>query len=180
MLNIEFGVTVLRIFFGLLFAGHGAQKLFGWFGGGGLNGTHKMVTNLGMQPVKFWALVAGASEFFGGLGLSLGLLTPIAGAVIIGVMLMAIIKVHWKNGFWNSNRGFEFPLLNLLLAAFVGLYGPGLFSLDQALRLSFPMPWTFLAALILVIIGLLGGLLSGHIFKQQGTHDTGPGRGQTA
>ena len=161
MLSLNIGIAVLRLALGFVFIGHGAQKLFGWFGGPGFSGTTQMMNHLNLHPAQFWALVAGSGEFFGGLFLALGLLTPLAAAVIIGVMLMAILKVHLKNGVWNSNRGFEFPLMNALLAAFLGLFGPGAAALDTTLGFNYPTMVTFVIALAVVVVGVLGGLLLG-------------------
>jgi putative oxidoreductase len=161
MLSLNIGIAVLRLALGFVFIGHGAQKLFGWFGGSGFSGTTQMMNHLNLHPAQFWALVAGSGEFFGGLFLALGLLTPLAAAVIIGVMLMAILKVHLKNGVWNSNRGFEFPLMNALLAAFLGLFGPGAAALDTTLGFNYPTMVTFVIALAVVLVGVLGGLILG-------------------
>jgi putative oxidoreductase len=156
----NFGILVLRVIVGLLFIGHGTQKLFGWFGGGGIAGTTKMQEKLRVAPAELWAWVAGLSETFGGIGLLFGLLTPIAAALIIGVMLMAIIKVHWKNGIWNTNRGFELNLVYLTIAAVVGFAGPGIYSLDAALGIVYPILTTFLIAFAVVVLGVILGLVS--------------------
>src|SRR5574341_63142 len=103
MLTMDLGIFTLRVVIGLLFIGHGAQKLFGWFGGKGLQATAQGYESLHLQPAKLWAALAGLSEFLGVVGLALGLFTPVAAALIIGVMLMAIFKVHLKNGVWNQN-----------------------------------------------------------------------------
>ena len=166
MISTDILLLVLRVVLGLLFFGHGTQKLFGWWGGRGIEGTSKMLASLNIQPDKFWALIAGLGETLGGLGLVLGLYTPIAGALIVSVMLMAIIKVHWKNGLWNSNRGMEYQLLNIAVASVVGLSGPGLYSLDSLLNISYPMPWTFIIAVVLGILGVLAGLGSSVVTGQ--------------
>lgn len=159
MLNMDLGILVLRVVIGLLFIGHGAQKLFGWFGGHGLSGTAGWFASLGFNPPKFWALIAGLAEFLGGIGLVLGLLTPIAAAAIIGVMLMAIVKVHWPH-LWVTNNGFEYPLVNALVAAFLGLFGPGQYALDAYLNIAYPMPQTFYIALAVAVIGVIIGLIT--------------------
>ena len=129
------GLLIIRVVLGLTFMGHGAQKLFGWFGGGGLDGTGKFFDSIGVKPGRTMAMLAGLSEFGGGLLFVLGLLTPIASALIIGTMLMAIIKVHLPNGFWSSNGGFEYNLVVIAAAAALGMVGPGLFSLDALILL---------------------------------------------
>jgi putative oxidoreductase len=122
-----------------------------------------MMTNIGVRPQKLWAWVAGLSEALGGLGLIFGFLTPLASAVIVGTMLMAIIKVHWRNGMWNTNRGIEFPLLNAFLAAFFGIAGPGAYALDAILGFDRSTLLSFLLAMILVLLGLAISQISGQL-----------------
>jgi putative oxidoreductase len=153
MLNI--GLLILRVVLGGVMMGHGAQKLFGWFGGKGFKGANKMIEAMGYRPVWFWALMSGLTEFGGGLLFLVGFLTPLGSLGIIAPMLTAIVKSHWRNGFWNTNRGFEFPLVNLTAALALGLTGPGLYSLDTLFKISFPEPVTLLVGLVLVILGLL-------------------------
>lgn len=166
MFSMDIAFLILRVVLGLLFVGHGAQKLFGWFGGPGLSGVANWFGSLSLNPPKFWALVAGLAEFLGGIGLALGLITPVAAAAIMGVMLMAIIKVHWANGIWLAKNGIEYPLVNLIVAAFIALFGPGVYALDQWLNLAYPMPMTFFIALAAVVIGVLLGLISGQTAAQ--------------
>lgn len=161
MFNPDAALLIPRLL-GLILAGHGAQKLLGWFGGHGIEGTAQWFESLRLNPARFWAIVAGLAELLGGLGLVFGLFTPIAAAAIFGVMLMAIIKVHWPNGLWVTQNGFEYPLANALIALFIGLAGPGRYALDTALNLRYPMPLTFLIALLVSVIGVLLGLVSGH------------------
>lgn len=170
MSNFDITLLILQIVVGLLFVGHGVQKLFGWFGGHGLTGTANFLGSLGLNPPKFWAIVAGLAELVGGIGLVLGIFTPVAAALIIGVMLMAIIKVHWANGLWVSQNGLEYPLVNAVVAAFIGFVGPGRFALDSLLNIAYPMPMTFFVALALVVIVVLIGLLSGRHLSQPQAH----------
>jgi putative oxidoreductase len=156
-------LLILRIVFGLIFIGHGTQKLFGWFGGGGIQGTINAMARIDVRPEKFWAWVVGLSETLGGLGLVLGFLTPLASAVIVGVMLKAIIKVHWQNGFWNTNRGIEFPLLNTFLAVFFGIAGPGAYAVDTILGFDRSTLLTFLISMVLVLLGLAISQISGQL-----------------
>jgi putative oxidoreductase len=109
-----------------------------------------------LRPVWFWALISSLSEFGGGLLVLLGFLSPLGSLGIIASMLTAIIKVHWKAGFWNSDHGYEFPLINLVAALALGLTGPGTFALDSALDIVLPEPLMLIAGLVVVILGVLG------------------------
>ncbi len=144
---MKLGITVLRTVVGALFFGHGTQKLFGWFGGRGPEGTGKAFENLGLKPGVKQARAAGAAEAGGGALLALGLFTPAAAAVIIGVMSTAIRIVHFKNGPWATDSGYEYPLA--LIATMVALadIGPGELSLDHALGTEVKGPLVALLAL---------------------------------
>jgi putative oxidoreductase len=130
---MKVGRFLLRLVLGGLFVGHGTQKLFGWFGGPGPEGTEAMMDQLQMHPPKRNALAAGATETAGGALLSAGLATPVAPAGLIGVMTTAIRKVHMPNGVWNANQGYEYNLV--IIAALLSLVdgGPGELSLDAAM-----------------------------------------------
>ncbi|MDP4086310.1 MAG: DoxX family protein [Bacillota bacterium] len=128
MINI--GLLIIRLVIGLLFVGHGVQKLFGWFGGYGLKGTGGWFESIGMKPGVTMALFAGLAEFIGGLLFALGLLTPLAGILIAGTMAMAIVKVHAPNGLWSTANGYEYNLTLLAVAIGIALDGPGQYSLD--------------------------------------------------
>ncbi|PEJ59112.1 oxidoreductase [Bacillus sp. AFS002410] len=131
MINI--GLLIIRLVIGLLFVGHGAQKLFGWFGGHGLKGTGGWFDSIGMKPGVTIALFAGLAELIGGILFTLGLLTPLAGILIAGTMVMAIIKVHGPNGLWATSNGYEYNLTLLAVAIGVALIGPGKYALDTIL-----------------------------------------------
>ncbi|WP_394139403.1 DoxX family protein [Cytobacillus oceanisediminis] len=131
MLNL--GLLLIRLVIGILFIGHGAQKLFGWFGGYGLKGTGGWFDSIGMKPGVTMALLAGLAELIGGILFALGLLTPLAGIMIAGTMVMAIVKVHFSNGLWATSNGYEYNLTLLAVAMGVVLTGPGLYSLDAFL-----------------------------------------------
>ncbi|MGP7818945.1 DoxX family protein [Niallia sp. 01092] len=126
----SFGILLIRLMIGLSFIGHGAQKLFGWFGGYGLEGTADFFESIGIKPGKIMALVAGLGEFIGGLLFLFGLLTPIGSILISITMIMAIIKVHGSNGFWASSNGYELNLLYLIVVISIAFTGAGIFSLD--------------------------------------------------
>lgn len=129
----DVGILVLRVVVGLIMAAHGAQKLFGWFKGPGIAGTSGFVGQLGFRGAPGMARLAGTSEFFGGILLALGLLTPLAAAAIIGMMVTAIGSVHWTKGFFNSDGGYEFNLALIASALAVAIAGPGVWSFDNAL-----------------------------------------------
>jgi putative oxidoreductase len=157
-ITINVGLLILRIVVGLLFVGHGLQKILGVFGGPGLRGHANRLERLGIRPALFWALVSAFGEFLGGLGFALGLLTPVAAAVLMGELLVGIVKVHWANGLWNVNRGIEWPLVLLAVTFVVGLTGPGYYALGRVLNVALPEPLTYvvvLAAMLLVTVGEL-------------------------
>jgi putative oxidoreductase len=126
-----YGLTILRIIAGVTFVAHGSQKLFGWFGGYGLEGVGQWMESIGLTPGYLMALMAGSAEFFGGLALILGLLARPAAAVLALTMLVAIASVHLANGFFMSNNGYEFALALLAMTLAVLSEGAGKLSLDQ-------------------------------------------------
>lgn len=124
---------VLRIAGGIIFIAHGAQKLFGSFGGGGLAGTGQWMASIGLEPGYLMALAAGSAEFFGGIALLLGLLTRPAALALTVAMLVAIITVHLPNGLFISNNGYEFGLALLAISIALLFSGGGKLSLDRQL-----------------------------------------------
>lgn len=157
---MDIGLLLLRLAAGGIIAAHGAQKLFGSFGGPGIEGFGKMIEKMGLRPGKAYATVAGGSEFGGGILLVLGLLTPFGAAAVTGVMVGAIVLVHLDNGFFNTGGGLEFPLLLGTTALAVAFTGPGSFSLDAAMDLGLSGPAWGLAAAALATIGSLAMLAS--------------------
>lgn len=123
----------LRIPVGIIFAAHGAQKLFGWFGGYGLEGTGQWMASIGLAPGALMALLAGAAEFFGGLALLAGLLVRPAAAALAVTMLVAILSVHLDKGFFLTSNGYEYALALLAVSVALAFSGAGRASLDQAL-----------------------------------------------
>ncbi|CAH0530507.1 Putative oxidoreductase MhqP [Allocatenococcus thiocycli] len=132
--NAGFSTLALRIPIGIVFMAHGSQKLFGWFGGYGLEGTGQWMASIGLGPGVLMAFLAGSGEFFGGLFILLGLLTRPAATVLSFTMLIAIFSVHFENGLFLANNGYEFGLA--LLAASVSLIfsGAGKAGLDNLLN----------------------------------------------
>ncbi|WP_373232676.1 DoxX family protein [Cohnella sp.] len=130
---MELGLLLLRVVIGILFAGHAMQKLAGWFGGYGLEGTGGFFESIGIKPGRTMAFVAGVSELAGGLMFAFGLFTPLAAVLIVVPMLVAIAKVHGKNGLWVTQNGYEYNLVLIVIAVAVALTGPGEFSLDAVL-----------------------------------------------
>jgi putative oxidoreductase len=125
---IDLGLLIIRLIFGLSFAAHGTQKLFGWFGGYGIAGTGGWMESIGLKPGKTMAFLAGLGELIGGLLLAAGYLTPVAAVLITGTMLVAIVKVHGSKGYWATNGGYEFNLAIIAAAIGIALTGPGAYS----------------------------------------------------
>ena len=135
----------VRIAFGGLMAGHGAQKLFGWFGGHGLEGTGGWLESLGLRPGRKWAIAAGLSEFGGGLLLALGLLNPLGPIGIMASMTMASLKAHRTFPIWVNEGGPELPIVYWIGSLALGVAGPGRYSLDRVLGIRMPWPLAALA-----------------------------------
>ncbi|BFM15307.1 DoxX family protein [Maricurvus nonylphenolicus] len=130
----------MRIAAGIIFAAHGAQKLFGWFGGYGLQGTAGWMDSIGLSPGYLMAGLAGSAEFFGGLLLIVGLLVRPAALTLAITMLVAIVTVHLEHGLFMSNNGYEFGLALLAISVALLIRGAGSFSLDQAIQSKAQLP----------------------------------------
>jgi len=152
---LDLALLLVRLI-GIGFAAHGAQKLFGWFGGHGLAGTGGFFEQIGFRPGHIFAAAAGFSEIAGGLLVALGLLGPIGPMFMIAVMTTAALSVHAPNGFFAQNNGYELPLVYGGLALVLAFAGFGVYSLDAALGLS--SLWTPAISWIAVGLGILGGL----------------------
>ncbi|SFJ15218.1 putative oxidoreductase [Paenibacillus sp. UNC496MF] len=126
---MDLGLLLIRIVIGLLFVGHGAQKLFGWFGGYGPKGTGGWMESVGIKPGVAMAVVSGLMELVGGLLFGAGLLTTVGAVLIALTMLGAIAKVHGKNGIWSTANGYEYPLVVLVVVIGVALAGAGSYSI---------------------------------------------------
>jgi putative oxidoreductase len=131
---LALGLLLIRLVVGLLFIGHGAQKLFGWFGGYGPKGTGGWMDSIGIKPGVFMAVLAGLMELLGGFLLAAGLFTPLAAILIALTMIGAILKVHVKNGIWVSANGYEYPLVLLTVVIGIALSGAGAYSLDALIK----------------------------------------------
>lgn len=146
-MTLDLALLILRLVVGLLLAAHGAQKLFGWFGGYGLRGTSGWIASLGLKPAGLWTLAAALGEFGGGLLIAFGLLTPLGAVAAAATMVTAIVLAHWPKVFASDN-GFEFPLVLLAAAVAIALSGPGAYSLDAVLGVTVPAALTAVAALL--------------------------------
>jgi putative oxidoreductase len=129
--NTSFAPLALRIPIGIIFMAHGAQKLFGWFGGYGLEGTGGWMESIGLTPGFLMALMAGSAEFFGGMFILFGLLTRLSAVALAFTMIVAIFSVHFVNGLFMSNNGYEFGLALLAATVSLAISGAGKASLDN-------------------------------------------------
>ena len=150
---MEIGLLLLRLTVGLTLAAHGGQKLFGWFGGPGLDAIGQAFEGLGFHPGRRHAAMAGGVEIAGGVLLAIGLLTPIGAAIVFSVMLVAALSVHVKQGFFITAGGYEYTLVLGVAGLVLGFTGPGLLSLDAAFGLAPSGPIWGLAAFV---VGLTG------------------------
>ncbi len=145
---VALGLLILRVVIGLTVAAHGAQKLFGWWGGPGMTTWTGAMTRMRIRPAVPWAWISALAELLGGLALAVGLLSPLGSFGVIGSMLVAVALAHWSKGFWVGKGGYEFNLSLLAAALALALTGPGAYSLDSLLGIRLPEPLTF------VVVGL--------------------------
>src|SRR5438067_3494420 len=146
---MNLGLLILRVVVRGLIVGHGTQKLFGWFGGHGLDGTGGFFESVGHRPGRQMALMAGLTETIGGALLVFGFLTPLGAAMVIGLMIVAGASVHADNGVWNSDGGYELPLTNGVVATCLAFTGGGQLSIDAAAGLNLHGAVTGFLALVL-------------------------------
>ncbi len=161
-------LLALRLVVGLLFAGHGAQKLFGAFGGAGLEGTTEAFERLRLRPARWHALAAGCAELGGGLLLAAGLLTPLASATLVAVMVTAVTTVHARNGLWNTEQGFEYNLVLIAAVFAIAAVDAGAWSLDNAIGLDLSGASWALAALGAGILSGVGAVVFGRGWEHGG------------
>jgi putative oxidoreductase len=151
---VALGLLVVRIVVGLTVAAHGAQKVFGWWGGPGIKNWTAGMTRMRLRPPLGWAWLSALAELVGGLMFAAGLLSPVGALAIIASMLVAVSLVHWPKGFWNGKGGFEFNLSLIGAAAGLAITGPGAYSLDSLLRVRIPEPVTLIVGTVLMLIGV--------------------------
>jgi putative oxidoreductase len=153
----DIGIFLIRAVTGLFFAGHGAQLLLGWFGGGGLPRTRRSFEGMGFRPVLPFAVLASGTQLVCGLGVALGVLWPVPAALLIGPMVVAIVRVHWPK-IWVTQSGIEYPMVMGLAMAGIGLLPPGELSLDHALGIDLPRHETYWVALAAAALGAFTAL----------------------
>ncbi len=160
MLMADTGILILRLVVGLYVAAHGAQKLFGWFDGPGLQGTIGLMGGrLGFRPAPLWVTVLTLAEVVGGVLMVLGFLGPVGPLSVAGAMLGAALFAHWSNGPWNGKGGYELAATNLGAALAVALLGVGQFSVDAWLGIVIPTSVTLVFG-ALVLLGVFAAALS--------------------
>src|SRR5215216_2031081 len=163
----ELAPMVVRVVQGSLMAGHGAQKLFGSFGGPGLEGTSGFMEMLGMRPGRPWAYLAGLAEFGGGVLTALGLLRPLGPLGVIGSMSMATRKAHWDKPIWVTEGGAELPVLNIAISTALMIREPDRFSLDRLQGIRLPR-WLGPVGLVgIILIVLLSELEADELPEQE-------------
>lgn len=157
-MSTDLGLLVLRIVIGLLIAGHGAQKLFGWFGGYGYTGTRGFMGGmLRLRPAGLWTSLAIATELGGGLLFAAGLFHPLGALALIASMLSALILAHWPR-FWVTENGIEYPLVLATAGLAEGIAGSGAYALDRIFGTTLPAPVTLIVGLIAVVLGTIAML----------------------
>jgi putative oxidoreductase len=159
MTEVDIGLFLIRATAGLLMAGHGAQKLFGWFGGSSMEQWTADLERMGIRPAAAWAYISVGAQFVGGLLLAAGLLTPLATVSLVGPMAVVVIQ-KWSKGFFNVRGGYEFMLLLLVIGVAFGVSGPGAISVDEVIGWELALPvrlaivlGTIVAAVVAVVPG---------------------------
>jgi putative oxidoreductase len=163
---MDLGILLLRVTVGMAMAGHGTQKVFGWFGGYGPDGTCHFMEAMGFRPGRRHALAAGYVELVAGLFLAIGFLTPLAAAMVASVMVVAAAAVHWKNGFFITSNGYEFNLVLGVAALSIAFTGPGALSLDSMIGFTPSGAGWGVAAAVVAVLGAMGQLAQRHTSPQ--------------
>ena len=160
-MSYDLAILLVRIILGLAIAAHGAQKLFGWFGGYGIKGTGGWFESMGYRPGTFFATASGLSETLGGILIFLGLLGPAGPMLVIATMLVAIFSVHYKNGFWQSNNGWELNSMYIAASIAVAFAAPGAYAVDTYAPSLLALHTAAYAwiAVGLAIVGAFGNLM---------------------
>jgi putative oxidoreductase len=151
---VALGLLILRLVLGLTVAGHGAQKLFGWWGGPGMTGWTGAMTRMRIRPAVPWAWMSALAELGGGLLVAAGFLNPLGSFALAGSMLVAMILVHRPKGFWLAKGGYEYNLMILSAAVAIAIAGPGAYSLDSALGIHLPEPWLLIIGTVATVAGV--------------------------
>lgn len=169
----DVSLLLLRGVSGGLIAAHGAQKLFGWFGGGGIEGTKVMMQRMNLKPEREWAYMAAVSEFGGGVLTTLGFLNPLGPIGIASVMSMATAKVHWGKPIWVTAGGPELTLTNMSIAFANATLGPGRLSLDHALGIRLPRVVVG-AGIVMAAVGVATGIILSSQKQEQAVQQEQP------
>ena len=152
---MSYGLLLLRVVVGGIFAAHGAQKAFGWWSGPGWAGTQSWIGGMRFRPAPLFAALVTLQELGGGLLLAFGFLTPLGALAVTASMVVAVSLVHWPKGFWNGNGGFEFNLSLVAGAIALAATGPGRFSIDRVLHWDDNLSglWWAVGALAAALVG---------------------------
>ena len=159
--TLSTGLLIARLAIGLLMGAHGAQKLFGWFGGPGLKRFGEMMGQMGYRPGILFATAASMGEFASGLLIAAGFLGPVGPAVMLSVMIVAMIAVHWSHGLFAMQNGIEVPLLYAIASIVFAVVGYGRYSIDALIGVG--SPWSPLLTWSVLAVGLIGGLVNSAI-----------------
>ena len=162
---MDLALLIARLIIGLGLAAHGAQKLFGWYGGYGTKGTGEFMASLGFAAGVPMAILAGTGEFGGGLLTALGIFGPIGPALIIAVMTEAILTVHIKNGWFSQKNGMEFPFTVAAGALLLAFTGPGTYSLAELFG-GFSSLWSIQTTWIIVGIAVIGAVMISKVLRK--------------